>query len=271
MPSTTATAPLPEEPEIRESVCVHTRKIYDSCRDRDCISDLRVFPAGDAQAALNNASSVRAKSAELLYVGIDIEELAFNRGYYSIDARFYCKINGEASVRGLVEPFTGLSVFNKRVILFASEGNAKVFTSDAGLPDARTLCGTSKPKAVVEAVDPIILEMRMLDPDENADSEIFDAPEFVRDVFPGGVSPAAPGRRLYVTLGQFSIVRLERDSQLMIPSCSYCMPGEDCSGGGDNDPCTLFDRISFPVDEFFPPDEIAAPEGYREALATLTK
>ena len=38
-------------------------------------------------------------------------------------------------------------------------------------------------------------------------------------------------RRVYVTLGQFSIVRLERDSQLLIPVYDYCMPEKECTSG----------------------------------------
>ena len=29
---------------IREAVCINTSKIFDSCRDKDCVDDLRVFP-----------------------------------------------------------------------------------------------------------------------------------------------------------------------------------------------------------------------------------
>ena len=28
----------------REAVCIHTKKIYSSCRDKDCIEDLRSPP-----------------------------------------------------------------------------------------------------------------------------------------------------------------------------------------------------------------------------------
>ena len=35
--------PLQEDACIREAVCVHTRKIYDSCRDKDCLEDLRLY------------------------------------------------------------------------------------------------------------------------------------------------------------------------------------------------------------------------------------
>ena len=35
--------------EEREAVCIHTKKIYDSCRDKDCIEDLRVYPTRAAR------------------------------------------------------------------------------------------------------------------------------------------------------------------------------------------------------------------------------
>ena len=35
--------------------------------------------------------------------------------------------------------------------------------------------------------------------------------------------------RLYVTLGQFSIIRMERDTQLLIPAYDYCLPEKECS------------------------------------------
>ena len=66
-----------------------------------------------------------------------------------------------------------------------------------------------------------------------------------------------------VTLGQFSMVRLERDSQLLIPMYDYCMPTRECAGGdedGDEDPCEIFRQIRFPVGEFFPPSTLPGME-----------
>ena len=57
--------------------------------------------------------------------------------------------------------------------------------------------------------------------------------------------------RLFVTLGQFSIIRLERDAQLQIPMYDYCVPEKDCSCGAPGcgprpeDPCELFERVQF--------------------------
>ena len=39
---------MAESQEITEAVCVHTRKIYDSCRDKDCLEDLRLYPTASS-------------------------------------------------------------------------------------------------------------------------------------------------------------------------------------------------------------------------------
>ena len=62
-----------------------------------------------------------------------------------------------------------------------------------------------------------------------------------------------------MTIGQFSIIRLERDTQLLIPAYDYCMPDKECPGvASDEDPCMLFSRIRFPVEEFFLPTACAS-------------
>ena len=70
-------------------------------------------------------------------------------------------------------------------------------------------------------------------------------------------------RRVCVSLGQFSTVRLERDTQLLIPVYDYCIPSNECTlAGGDcscEDPCKVFDAVEFPMDDFFPP--AAMPNG----------
>ena len=44
MPEKVMPGPVEDLSGIREAVCIHTRKIYDSCRDKDCIEDLRFYP-----------------------------------------------------------------------------------------------------------------------------------------------------------------------------------------------------------------------------------
>ena len=61
-------------------------------------------------------------------------------------------------------------------------------------------------------------------------------------------------QRLFVTLGQFSIIRLERDAQLVVPVLDYSIPTKDCcdSAGFAEDPCELFSKIPFPEQAFAP-------------------
>ena len=60
-------------------------------------------------------------------------------------------------------------------------------------------------------------------------------------------------------------MRLERDTQLLIPVYDYCIPQTECSGGDQEDPCGLFRSVAFPVNEFFPPNSPAPiPETCRE-------
>lgn len=271
MPDRVLPGPVQESACIREAVCVHTRKVYDSCKDKDCIEDLRLYPTRESQCYIDNAVSVRAKTAKLLYVTIDVEEITFNRGYYTLDLRYFYKIKGEAfSLVNRPSEITGMAVFDKRVILFGSEGSAKVFTSKTTTRDwdTRTIESTNLPIGVVEAVDPIILGMKLVDVCDHHkkdDQGIFEIPGFIAESFPSELMLDPSPRRVLVTLGQFSIIKLERDTQLLIPSYDYCMPDKECIGSNEEDPCTLFSRIHFPVDEFFPPDTLDCPEGYREA------
>ena len=164
----------------------------------------------------------------------------------------------------------GLCVFDKRVILFGSEGNAKIFSSElrTGEPDIQLAKRTNVPIAVVEAVDPIVLDARLMDccGKRDCDCDLCEVPSFVNCCFDGELSSGDDSRRIYVTLGQFSIVRLERDTQLLVPVYDYCMPEKECSCGNSNeDPCCIFRNISFPVGEFFPPNTVQMPEDYETA------
>ena len=53
--------------ELQDTLSIHTRKITDSCRDKDCIEDLRVYLTRGSQALLDNAAGAKVRSAELLY------------------------------------------------------------------------------------------------------------------------------------------------------------------------------------------------------------
>lgn len=260
MPEKVVPGPVGDAACIREAVCIHTKKIFDSCRDKDCVEDLRFYPTQQSQAVIERAISVKAGGAELLYVYIDVEPVSFNRGFFTVDVRYFYRVTAHAFV-GASRPveICGLCVFDKRVILFGSEGSAKIFSSkftNDGL-DAQMVSKSNLPVAVVEAVDPIVLNTKLVEVCEGrtCDCELADVPQLICACFGSDLYFSGEGKRVYVTLGQFSIIRLERDTQLLMPAYDYCMPDKECScdAGGEEDPCEVFRRVSFPVDEFFPP------------------
>ena len=248
---------------FKESVCIHTDKIYDSCRDKDCLENLRVYLTAEGQCLIDRAINVKCTKAEIIWVFSDIEAVPFQRGYYSVDLNYFIKVTLSVHT-GLGRPteIEGLTTFNKRVILFGSEGNAKVFESkykeDAF--DAQLWKKTNMPSAVVEVVDPVVLGAQIVEIERDNcccgnQLDLASVPESVSRVFGDSLIIGGEQKRVYVSLGVFSIIRLERRVMLLIPAYDFCIPHKECIGASEENPCDLFDKICFPVDEFFPPQK----------------
>lgn len=160
MPELVMPGPVGGERSIREAVCIHTKRITDSCRDKDCLECLRVYPTRGAQEVLDRAVSVKAGCAQLICAYIDVEEVNFNRGYYAVDVRYYYRITADAYLgAGRPVEVCGLAAFDKRVVLCGGESGAKVFTSGQNC-----LCGgdAGGPQAVVDSVASILLQRNWL-------------------------------------------------------------------------------------------------------------
>lgn len=232
----------------REAVCIHTKKIYSSCRDKDCIEDLRFYPTATAQSVLSTAQGLRGGSAELIYTFVDVEPVNFNRGYYTVDMHFFYRITLQA-LNGSTRytEIEGLATFDKRVVLFGSESGAKIYSSipEANAIDAPLNLTANLPTAVVEVVDPMLLCAHFAD---NCNCRCGCDRGTLGGV-PAGILAAfdepiifdeSAIRRVCISLGQFSTVRLERDTQLLIPVYDYCIPSNECTlAGGD---CSCEDR-----------------------------
>ena len=219
--------PVEGSAAVREAVCIHTRKIFDACRDKDCVEDLRVYPTVSSQTKLDSALSVRPRSAELLCADVRVKEITFNKGYYTVDVTYFYRVRGETFPG--CEPVSGLAIFDKRVMLFGSQASVKVFDSDGG---GCAPCEEGLPIGVVESVDPIALHMKLVDcaAAGETDPEPHAIPQAILDAMGEALSLTCSGKKLLVTLGQFSIIRLERDTQLLIPAYDYCMPDKACQG-----------------------------------------
>ena len=253
--------------DLQEALSIHTRKITDSCRDKDCIEDLRVYLTTGSQAVLDSATGAKVRSAELLYAYIDVEPVAFDRNHYCIDVTFYYRILADAIV-GTSRPAAlyGLAVFSKRAVLCGEDGCAHIFTSDTRISEADGLSrySANRPTAVVEVLDPMILSSCVKNvSDCGCQETAVRIPGYVREMFDDDLVLSGDRRRMFVTLGQFSIIRLERSAQLVVPVLEYSIPTKDCcdSVGSSEDPCEMFSRIPFPTAQFAPNGCDRNPDG----------
>ena len=143
--------PVCSDTQIREAVCTHTKKIFDACRSKECIRDLRVYLTRSSQELLERSASIKPRRAELLCVDIDVQPVDFNRGFFSIDVRYFYKIFTEVSTGcGCAQELCGLAYYDKRAILYGGEGSARIFSSEGGSRIPQAIERANKPEAVVE-------------------------------------------------------------------------------------------------------------------------
>ena len=241
--------------DLQQALPIHTLKITDSCRDKDCIEDLRVYLTAGSQEILDRCTGAKVRCADLLYTYIDVEPVAFDRNHYCIDLTFYYRILADATV-GLNRPaaLQGLAMFTKRAVLCGEDSRAHIYTSRTRLDgsDGLSRVSSNHPTAVVEVLDPMVLTSKLREHcDHGAVAQI---PAAINSVFDEELITGSAQRYLLVTLGQFSIVRLERDAQLVVPVLQYSMPTKECCEvpGCGEDPCEMFSRIPFPENQFAP-------------------
>ena len=246
--------------QCSDTMSIHTRKITDACRDKDCIEDLRVYLTTSSQCQLDGCANAKVRSAELIYAYIDVEPVAFDRNHYCVDVTFYYRILADAMV-GVARPvaLSGLAVFSKRAVLCGEDSCAHIFRSDTriGSPDGLSRLSSNRPGAVVEVLDPMVLSSKVKDVCECAcgDTACVQIPGYIREAFDEDLVISGEKRRMFVTLGQFSIIRLERDAQLVVPVVDYSLPTKECCDSANccaEDPCEMFSRIPFPAQQFAP-------------------
>lgn len=245
------------ERQINEAVCIDTSRIYDSCVSKDCLEDLRVTFFSRSQRLIDEAVTVKTRECEIAAVSIDVEEVPFNRGYFSVDITFYFRLAFDTYVSPCTAPEValGFAQFTKKCILYGSEGSVKVFNSN--LINEETDCPEaprySNPTAKVQAVDPVILSTCVIDACDCSIAVNSSLPQSILNNVSDNIPSAGASKAVLVTLGLFSIVQMERDVQMLIPAYDYCIPERECRCNTQS-PCDTFRSIDFPVDEFFPPE-----------------
>ena len=243
-----------------ETVCIDTLRVLDSCRDRDCYENVRVFLSDYGQEIIEHTTAVRANRARILWTYVGVDPIRFNQGFYQVTVRFYIKVDLEACMGiGRNQEFSGIAVVEKRVVLYGSTGNVSIYRSDPSIGPC-DLGNTDNysgnvPTAVVEVVDPVLLAVRVAEPTCNCCTCCCcnEIPAGVASAISGSLNDRDNGNKLLVSLGIFSVIRIERPAQYLINATDYCVPDKECIGNEQGDPCSLFRQMAFPVSEFCPP------------------
>ena len=263
----------------RETVCISTMRVLDSCRDRDCFEDIRVYLTPFGQEIIDRTATVRTTDAKIVATSISVDEVPFNCGFYQITARFYIRLKFEACMApARPQEFCGLAILEKNVVLYGGEGSVHIFRSDAGSGFCSTpVCADgsdSLPTAVIETVEPIVLATRIVPECGGCGScgcntncgcgdtcgcgcgcgcDGSALPLEVAGLFPEGFSEGKCNR-IQVSVGMFSVIRLERPAQYLISATEYSVPDKECAPAtNEDDPCGIFRAMAFPVNEFYPP------------------
>ncbi len=239
------------------TVCIDTLRVLDSCRDRDCFEDTRVYLTAVGNSVLQNSTNLRTKTANILCAYVGVEEIPFNNGFYQVSIRYYIKVEFEVCVGGRSQTVCGLSVVEKDVILYGGEGRALSFASGEG-----SFCGgccighgsTNDPVAITETVEPVVLGTKVNDCSCNCGctcTDYVDFPESVLELFGDDVVIANTVPSVYVSFGIFSVIRMVRPVQLLVNATDYSVPDKECTPSSNNDnPCALFRTMPFPASQF---------------------
>lgn len=239
---------------LREE-CIIALKVYDSCRQQDCLTYDEIGPAraaectciagehineGDVIDPPNEAAAVTIDKLKVKKIIIvEKEPNPFRNGFWDIDLKYVFEYRltfreADGSVIGSIK---ANSIFNKKITLFGSVGSDLVISTDLlkGCNDSTTL--DSDPFILVEA-KAVALSAEL---------------KYQRRRSPIGsdVRPPEPNE-VRVVIGLFTIIKLFRIVNLSVESRGFCIP-EECEEISPLNPCEFFDSLDFPMDIFAPP------------------
>ena len=203
--------PMPDT--CPDAVPIKVDRVFDSCSDRDCLSNVQILMDGGELPP--NVTLVKSRCVKVS----DICMMAYERA---------C---------GSPTLLTGTAYAGKNVILYGGESSSKTFFSNGKPCSSGEECSESVnlPTAAVQVVEPIALETRV---------------GMVCPPAPEG-SSAVPIRTVIMTLGLFSVVELFRPVTILVPTYEYTIPTKECRADTES-PCAVFDKIRFPAEEFSP-------------------
>ncbi|MBQ7406926.1 MAG: hypothetical protein IJW11_07495 [Clostridia bacterium] len=241
------------------TVCIDTQRVLDSCRDRDCFENTRVYLTASGEEILQNTANIRTRSVRLLWAYVGVDDVPFNCGFYRITVRYYVQLELEGCIGGRTQSFRGISIFEKDVVLYGGEGRVTTFSSSpensaCNIADIDTR-SSNAPVAIVETVEPLVLGTRVdcecACPCDGCPAPIPEIPDAIATDLDGPLVNNPTGPKIFVSFGIFSIIRIVRPTQILVQATDYSVPEKECvCGTNDENPCALFRTIAFPVQQF---------------------
>ncbi len=235
--------------------CIIALKVYDSCRQQDCLDCDILGPARAARCTTYCGQTV--EEGEIIVppsnaAGVTIDNLKlknvvivsktpnpFRNGYWDIDLKYvfsYHVIFRDVSANELCT-VAARSVFNKKVTLFGSITTNSLISTDLFNSNGCSTDMDADPFILVESkAVALAAELRYCGcgcgcgDNDNAAVEVC------------------------VTIGLFTIIKLFRLVNLLVESRGFCIP-EECEDLSALSPCEFFDNLDFPMDIFAPPQK----------------
>lgn len=251
------TSPCHEKlPPVKQESVI-SLKIYDSCRQQDCLDEDelgqarsaicqkicdRHYREGEIITAPENAASVSVEDLRIKRIIIvNKRHNPFKRGYWDIDLEYvfeYFLVFREARGRE-IGALRAVSTFNKKVTLFGSIGSDIVIATDLlseNCEESPTL--NLDPFVLVEA-KAVALAAKLVPCRRHRSLDDCD------DRIPMYVT---------VTIGLFTIVKLFRLVTLIVESRGFTIP-RYCTEVAPVNVCDHFGKLPFPMDVFAPPQK----------------
>ncbi len=199
---------------------------------------------------------MRIRSAEVIKAFLHLEPVPFNQGFYAVDLNFFLDVCLDLFTPQTACPTIvhGVCMANKRVILFGSEGNVKMFSSGRNPedPDVELSTGKVLPKATCMVSEPIGLSAKICDRPPQGSDICSKIPSSVCSLY-GAEFDYSSTRAVYATIGMFTIVQLVRTVPMLIPTYEFYVPDKETVPTSDS-PREMFRKIEFPTGDFFPPN-----------------
>ena len=224
------------------AVPVKVNRVFDSCSDRDCISNVPVILDGGELP--NSIQLVKCKCVRVQDVCMRLEPVPFNRGFYNIDLTFTFRVELLAYTHACDNPtlLCGTVYASKSCILYGSESNTQTFSSDGTREGKIDACCevVNLPTCNVQVVPPLALETKIGTICRQCSHD-----QRPNEQFPPTV------RTVVMTLGLFSVIELTRPVTVLVPTYDYTIPAKECTADTET-PCAVFDKMRFPTEEFSP-------------------